>query len=539
MSTLCLRRCAVIALLSISFTGESAWFRRAESADPGEDSSASDAAWALAKGDQKTDAFLAVLDASSSMSKTYRGSTTFAAAKDILRRMNVAIADLDLTGGLRFYGRNLVPFKGRTELVYGVGAYSASGFAEGLQGVRWCGGSSPLSAALTAAQDDLQGVEGKLAVIVVSDGVELEVSPVPPAEELSEEFGDRLCIYTVAVGGDTGGRVVLDEVARAGGGGFSVNGDDLASDAGMKRFVEQVFGGKKPQLREFVAVAAPVKVSKPVKGKDAPAAKPAPSVAAKDSDGDGVPDKDDRHPSTPQGVKVDAQGRPLDSDGDGVPDFVDKHPNTPKGLPVDAQGCPLDGDGDGVADFLDRHPGTPKGVKVDAHGSPVDSDGDGVPDYLDKHAETPPGVAVDRHGCPMDSDGDGVPDYCDRGPNTPRGGRVNKDGCWVLEQIYFSFKDKGISADHRRVLDEMASILSQNPGSRLEIEGHTDNIGSAEYNLGLSQERATAVMNYLIAKGIARERLSVKAYGFSRPVTTNATPEGRARNRRVQFRLHR
>ena len=535
MSILCLRRCALAVLLSFSLTGESAWYRRAKSTPSDEAVPAPDAGWVLPKADQKTDAFLAVLDASSSMSRTHRGSTSFAAAKDILRRMNAAIVDLDLVGGLRFYGRNLIPFRGRTELVCGVGPYSASDFAGALQGVRWCGGSSPLSAALSAAQQDLQGTEGKIAVIVVSDGVEIEVSPAPSAEELSAAFGDRLSIYTVAVGGDTGGRVVLDEVARAGQGGFSVSGDDLSSDAGMRGFVEQVFGGKKFPPREPAVAVAPVKAEAPVVAAEAETA----AAEAKDSDGDGVPDKDDRHPSTPQGVEVDAQGRPLDSDGDGVPDFADKHLNTPSGVQVDAQGCPLDSDGDGVGDYLDRHAGTPKGVKVDQHGCPVDSDGDGVPDYLDKHADTPAGVAVDKQGCPLDSDGDGVPDYRDRGPNTPRGGRVNKDGRWVLDPVLFSFKEKGVGVTHQQILDELVTLLTQNPDARLEIEGHTDNIGSADYNLELSRERATAAMNYMISKGIARDRLTVKAYGFSRPVATNATPEGRARNRRVQFRLHR
>ncbi|RZK29643.1 MAG: OmpA family protein, partial [Hymenobacter sp.] len=109
----------------------------------------------------------------------------------------------------------------------------------------------------------------------------------------------------------------------------------------------------------------------------------------KDDDGDGVPNRKDKCPDTPQGVKVDENGCPLDTDGDGVADYQDKCPDTP-GLPA-LQGCP-DADGDGVADADDRCPNTPAGVRVDASGCPLDADGDGVADYLDKCPGTPAGV---------------------------------------------------------------------------------------------------------------------------------------------------
>ncbi|MDY0184568.1 MAG: thrombospondin type 3 repeat-containing protein, partial [Desulfuromonadaceae bacterium] len=115
----------------------------------------------------------------------------------------------------------------------------------------------------------------------------------------------------------------------------------------------------------------------------------------RDSDGDGVLDKDDKCPNTPAGVQVDKYGCPLDSDGDGVLDHMDKCPNTPKGVAVDKNGCPLDSDNDGVADYLDKCPNTPAGVSVDKQGCPLDSDKDGVPDYLDKCPNTPAGVSVD------------------------------------------------------------------------------------------------------------------------------------------------
>ena len=92
----------------------------------------------------------------------------------------------------------------------------------------------------------------------------------------------------------------------------------------------------------------------------------------RDSDFDGVPDKDDLCPNTPRGVIVDETGCPIDSDGDGVPDGLDACPNTPQGAMVDERGCPLDSDNDGVYDGIDRCPNTPAGVQVDETGCPIE-----------------------------------------------------------------------------------------------------------------------------------------------------------------------
>ncbi|HET7226018.1 MAG TPA: thrombospondin type 3 repeat-containing protein, partial [Candidatus Eisenbacteria bacterium] len=122
----------------------------------------------------------------------------------------------------------------------------------------------------------------------------------------------------------------------------------------------------------------------------------------RDTDRDGVPDRDDTCPNTPLGAKVDAHGCPIDSDGDGVFDGLDQCPGTPKGCTVDARGCPIDSDGDGVCDGVDQCPNTPKGAVVDAKGCPVDSDGDGVPDGIDQCPNTPAGLKVDDKGCPIE-----------------------------------------------------------------------------------------------------------------------------------------
>jgi outer membrane protein OmpA-like peptidoglycan-associated protein len=153
-----------------------------------------------------------------------------------------------------------------------------------------------------------------------------------------------------------------------------------------------------------------------------------------DSDKDGVFDGIDKCANTPAGATVDATGCPLDADKDGVFDSLDQCPNTPAGAVVDVNGCPVDTDKDGVPDGIDKCPTTPAGAVVDAAGCPVDTDADGVPDGIDKCPATPPGTAVDSTGCPLskDSDRDGVPDDRDKCPNTPAGSAVDANGCIIL-----------------------------------------------------------------------------------------------------------
>jgi OOP family OmpA-OmpF porin len=195
----------------------------------------------------------------------------------------------------------------------------------------------------------------------------------------------------------------------------------------------------------------------------------------------------------------------------------------------------MDSDGDGVLDDLDKCPNTPKGVKVDRLGCPMDTDGDGVYDYLDQCPNTPKGVRVDRKGCPLDSDGDGVYDYMDQCPGTPKGAKVNDKGCWVVEQIQFDTGKSTVKAQAYPALDDVVAVLKRNLTLRVEIQGHTDNIGSEASNRKLSENRARAVMEYLVKKGVAAERLSAAGYGCTRPIASNDTSEGRTRNRRVEL----
>ncbi|WP_269808156.1 OmpA family protein [Hymenobacter psoromatis] len=263
---------------------------------------------------------------------------------------------------------------------------------------------------------------------------------------------------------------------------------------------------------------------------------------AKDTDGDGVPDRKDKCPDTPTGVKVDVNGCPLDTDGDGVPDYQDKCPDV-KGLAA-LQGCP-DADGDGVADADDKCPNTPAGVRVDATGCPLDSDGDGVADYLDKCPNTPAGVKVDATGCPIDTDGDGVPDYQDKCPD--RAGPASNKGCPEIKAedkkilneatkyINFDFNKATLKTSSYAKLNQMVQIMNDYPDYSLSIAGHTDSKGADDYNLRLSYERAASARKYMLEKGIPADRIEARGYGETKPIADNKTAAGQALNRRVDF----
>ncbi len=232
----------------------------------------------------------------------------------------------------------------------------------------------------------------------------------------------------------------------------------------------------------------------------------------------------------------------VDSDGDGVSDGLDRCPNTPAGTAVDAYGCELDSDGDGVKDSADECPNTPAGVRVNSRGCALDSDGDGVADGTDKCPNTPRGAKVDATGCELDSDGDGVVDRLDECPGTPKGTPVDSKGCelegdYVLEGVNFQSNSDRLLPGATAVLDDVVRTLKRYPKIRFEVAGHTDSDGAAEYNQGLSARRAQTVHDYLAANGIAVNRMTVRGYGESQPIASNATREGKAQNRRVALNI--
>jgi OOP family OmpA-OmpF porin len=227
-----------------------------------------------------------------------------------------------------------------------------------------------------------------------------------------------------------------------------------------------------------------------------------------------------------------------------VANALDACPGTPGGTKIDHTGCEADADSDGVPDSKDACPGTPHGAKVDAQGCHTDSDSDGVPDGRDRCPDTPAGASVDANGCPRttDADRDGVLDASDKCPNTPLGRLVDRSGCplartVVLKGVHFDSGSAQLGLDEDSILDTVAKTLIANPALKIQIGGHTDSTGSRALNLRLSKERAEAVRQYLISKGVNAANLTAVGFGSSEPIGDDATAEGRAANRRAELKV--
>ncbi|HMU61775.1 MAG TPA: OmpA family protein [Gemmatimonadales bacterium] len=244
-----------------------------------------------------------------------------------------------------------------------------------------------------------------------------------------------------------------------------------------------------------------------------------------------------------------------DSDHDGVPNREDRCPGTARGEAVDPTGCALakDSDGDGVLDGGDKCPATPPGQRVDLTGCNADLDGDGVPNALDRCPATRPDTDVDQFGCPAsgapsDTDGDGVPDERDRCPGTPSGAPTDALGCTraapappsaprlVLREVTFATGSATLTPGAQSSLRATASTLLAEPSLRFEVAGYSDDTGSRTVNERLSLERAQSVRAFLVSAGVPADRLTAQGYGPADPVASNATAEGRALNRRVELR---
>jgi len=174
----------------------------------------------------------------------------------------------------------------------------------------------------------------------------------------------------------------------------------------------------------------------------------------------------------------------------------------------------------------------------------TDADGDGVDDDRDRCANTPAGVPVDASGCPRDDDGDAVDDADDRCANTPPGVAVDAAGCPLPEEVIltidsnvltFAFDSAALDASARAALDTALAVIRDNDEVALDVVGHTDSQGTDAYNQGLSERRAQAAVAYLVSRGVPDGKLRALGRGESRPVASNATEEGRARNRRVEL----
>ena len=282
-----------------------------------------------------------------------------------------------------------------------------------------------------------------------------------------------------------------------------------------------------------------------------------------DADKDGVADKKDECPETPAGVEVDSKGCAIDSDGDGIANHLDKCPDVPgveamEGCPdsdgdgivddedecpevpgvISAQGCP-DADGDGIVDEEDE---CPELAGIEKYNGCPDTDGDGI---IDPEDECPNDAGIkELKGCP-DTDGDGIADNEDKCPTIP--GVDSNKGCPEIAQEtkeVFQRALKGIQFESGRdvikrssygILNNVADIMKDNPSYKLIIDGHTDSQGDDAKNLTLSENRAAAVKNYLISKGVDGARLKSRGFGETVPKATNDTSAGRATNRRVEF----
>ena len=240
--------------------------------------------------------------------------------------------------------------------------------------------------------------------------------------------------------------------------------------------------------------------------------------------------RDDDPDSPPRRFEIVPSGNDYakDTDGDGFPDDVDKCPTIKEDgqEPEPADGCPAgaDRDGDGIPDAEDACPDDPE-------------DKDGI---------------QDDDGCPeKDADNDSIPDVDDKCPTEPgpRSEIAEKNGCpsltrfeegseiQLLQPIQFDTGKATIKAVSFPILDEVVALLKARSDLKIAVHGHTDSVGSDANNLRLSKDRAASCMKYLVQHGISNGRLESEGFGETEPIDSNDTAAGRAKNRRVMFKV--
>ncbi len=191
--------------------------------------------------ESKVDGVVVLLDASSSMSKTYQNYVKFDIAKAFVKRMNNTMPPIAAVSGLRTFGHAPELSRDKTRLFYGMADYDRTEFGSGLDAVNPSGGPTPLDDAITAAADDLSTVSGNKAVIIVSDGKDLDKKPLAAAQEMQAKLGDRLCIYTVLVGDDEKGKKLLEDIAQVSPCGFMTLAQEVQAADPMVAYVSDVF----------------------------------------------------------------------------------------------------------------------------------------------------------------------------------------------------------------------------------------------------------------------------------------------------------
>jgi len=229
-------------------------------------------------------------------------------------------------------------------------------------------------------------------------------------------------------------------------------------------------------------------------------------------------------------VKID--GFTEDSDNDGVSDAFDKNPNTPLGVAVDGAGIALDVDMDNVPDYRDADPFSNRGAQVDVNGVELDDDKDGVPNSKDLESNTPIGVMVNQFGI-----------------NISNTTYINAGGMIYFPSIYFNSGSAIVGSSNDNRIATIALMLKNNPDVKLNVIGHTDNVGSLRFNQKLGLKRANAVVNYLVLNyNIEANRLIAATKGEEDPLSTvtqisNGLEGGASEtalaeiNRRVDFEI--
>lgn len=260
------------------------------------------------------------------------------------------------------------------------------------------------------------------------------------------------------------------------------------------------------------------------------------TIGKKDEDKDGIADKDDECPTVP-GLEQ-FKGCP-DTDGDGVEDRQDECPELAG--PAELKGCP-DADGDGIADKDDVCP--KEAGTAEFKGCP-DTDKDGLADKDDKCADV--AGPVENQGCPWpDTDGDGTLDKDDKCPTVK--GPIDNAGCPVVTKevikklntflskaVLFETGKTTLSDEASGILDDIAKMMIEYGNDKFQIEGHTDSVGRKATNQKLSEARAASIKDYLLSHGVNTNNLTSKGYGEEKPIASNKSRAGRAKNRRVEI----
>jgi OOP family OmpA-OmpF porin len=346
--------------------------------------------------EQKVDNLRVIVDSSGSMKKTYdgvgypAGMSKFEVEKEVLKRMGQQMPELNLASGLRDFGFGPCLNWSSTELRKETQGQTKQMLSGNQNELNCAGGGTPIASAIEAATADLQSTSGDIAILILSDGYSMDTSPIPATKAMKEQYGERLCIYSVWVGNDNekSGRYALQQLTDISGCGTVKSAADIASDENLDLFIAAML----------------------------------------------------------------------------------------------------------------------------LNGVPADND----------------------------DDGDGVLNSVDQCPDTPAGAKVDRNGCWYYhgdKGALFAFDSAEINPDLAPLFDNAVLVMERNPALTVMIEGHTDNIGPAAYNMKLSERRAQSVKDYMVKMGVDPARMETVGFGESDPADTNDTEEGRAFNRRVEYEI--